>query len=327
MHAAPGQTPPSGGIAAYGEPVLVHAMRIDEPDVWLVPLSDGAQGASEVIAVGVNANGRGCAGMSQGWSGPFPRISADAARRRAYGPNDPVASIEAVYLPFERSLPVSSGANFVWRATRQSGHEVFLFDSGSIYEGARLREILGAGLRGDPPGATSRPAASMRPRYPVATADQVLAGLRSDPFFVAQLRYLRAETGEPHQPVVDPQPGQPMRVLGLHKPYTIDLWIVPVRDQGTNVVLVVAVAIDMDGLGSAVEGRGWSGAFPRLSSDEAKRLGATPDRMAVDAELGWAEEYNVSPGGPTAPSWLVTRQGGERVVVTEEGAVVPLPKY
>jgi hypothetical protein len=47
----------------------------------------------------------------------------------------------------------------------------------------------------------------------------------------------------------------------------------------------------------------------------------------MTAELGWAEEYYTSPGGPTAPSWLVTRQSGERVVVTEEGDVLPLPKW
>ncbi len=326
MHVGPGQTAPPGGIAAYGEPVLVHAMRVGDPDEWLVPRTDGAQGASEVVAVGVRANGRGCAGMSQGWWGPFPRISLDAARGRAAGPNDPVGSIEAVYMPFNKSLPVSSGANMVWRVVRQSGHEVILFDSGSIYEGSRVREILGGDLRGDLAGATPRPSPSFPPRYPVANADQVLVGLRTDPFFIAQLRYLRAETGEPHVPVVDPQPDRPLRTLGLHKPYTVDLWIVPVRDRAANVVSIIAVSIADDGLGSAVEARGWSGAFPRISSDDAKRLGSAPNAPAITAELGWAEEYYVAPGGPTAPSWLVTRQGGERVVVTEDGTVVMPPK-
>ena len=327
MHVAPGQSAPPGGLAAYGEPVLVHAMRTGDPDEWLVPRTDGAQGASEVVAVAVRANGRGCAGMSQGWWGPFPRISLDAARRRAAGPNDSVAAIEAVYMPFNRSLPVSTGANMVWRAVRQSGHEVFLFDSGSIYEGSRIREMLGGDLRGDPAGATPRPSPSFPSRYPVATADQVLVGLRTDPFFIAQLRYLRAETSEPHLPVLDPQPAQPLRATGLHKPYTVDLWIVPVRDRSSNVVSIVAVPIGEDGLGSAVEARGWFGAFPRIGSDEAKRLGSLPNSPAMTAELGWAEEYYTSPGGPTAPSWLVTRQSGERVVVTEEGGVLPLPKW
>jgi hypothetical protein len=325
MGVGPGQTAPSGGIAAYGEPVFVHAMRAGDPDEWLVPRTDGARGASEVVAVSIRANGRGCAGMSQGWSGPFPRISLDAARRRAAAPNDPVASVEAVYLPWTNALPPSSNANMVWRAVRQSGHELFLFDSGSLYEGTRVRDILGTPLRGDSAGAPPRPSPSWPPRYSVASADDVLAGLRTDPFFIDHLRYLRAETGEPHVAVLEPRPDRPLRAVGLHRPYTIDLWIVPVSDRGGDIVSIVAVSIGEDRLGSAIEARGWSGAFPRISGDEAKRFGSLPNSPAVSAELGWAEEYYVSPGGPTAPSWLVTRQDGTRVVVTEEAEVVSPP--
>jgi hypothetical protein len=313
-----------------GDPILVHGLRIGDPDEWLVPLLDGQGGATEVISVGVRPDGRGCVGMSSGWSGSFPRISIDAARRRTAGPNDPVASIEAVYLPWTKSLPLSSNTNMVWRAVRQSGHEVFLFDSGEIYEGGRVRAVLGqlspsAPLRGDPPGASPRPTPTFPPRYPVATAEQVLAGVSTDPFLIDHLRYLRAETGEPHPPVLDPRPDRPLRVTGLHKPWTVDVWIVPIRDRGGNVVSVVAISISADGLGSAWEARGWSGPLPAVTAAEATRLASAPSDPAVSVELGWAEEYYVSPGGATAPGWLATRESGARVVVTEDRVVVPAP--
>jgi hypothetical protein len=330
-HVGPGQTAPPGNVLPVGDPVLVHGLRTGDPDEWLVPVLDGRGGASEVIAVDVRANGRGCSGMSSGWSGPFPRIPIDAARRRMAGPNDPVASIEAVYLPWTNALPPSSDTQMVWRAVRQSGHEVFLFGSGELYDGSRVRAILGwylqnAPLRGDAIGATPRPSPTFPPRYPVTTAEQVLAGLGSDPFFSDHLRYLRAETGEPHPAVLDPHADRPMRVIGLHKPYTIDVWIVPIRDREQDVVSIVAVSIGQDGLGSASEARGWSGAFPAVSAADATRLASAANDTAVSVELGWAEEYYVSPGGPTAPAWLATRKSGARVVVTEDRFVVPEPR-
>jgi hypothetical protein len=331
-HLGPGQTAPPGNVLPVGDPILVHGLRVGDADEWLVPVLDGHGGASEVIAVGVRANGRGCAGMSSGWSGPFPLISIAAARRRTAGPSDPVASIEAVHLPWTNALPPSSDTNMVWRAIRQSGHEVFLFGSGDLYDGGRVRAILGwyfqnAPLRGDPSSATPRPSPTFAPRYPVATAEQVLAGLSTDPFLIDHLRYLRAETGEPHPPVLDPRPDRPVRVTGLHKPYTVDLWLVPIRDRSANVVSVVAVSINsQDGLGSAIEARGWSGEFPAVTAAEATRLASTSGDPAVSVELGWAEEYYVSPGGVTAPGWLATRQSGARVVVTEDRAVVPEPR-
>jgi len=330
-HVGPGQTPPPGNVLPVGDPILVHRMIVGEHDEWLVPVIDGAGGAIEVIAVGVRPNGRGCAGMSSGWSGPFPLISIDAARSRTAGPNDPVAFIEAVYLPFNRELPVATDTNMAWRAVRQSGHEVFLFGSGDLYEGSRVRASLGssfpaASLRGDRPDATPRPRPAPASRYPVGTADQILTGMSTDPFVLEHLRYLRAETGEPHVPVLDPRLGQPVRATGLHKPYTADAWLVPVLDRAATVVSLLVVYIGSDGLGSAFGARGWSGPFPAVTSEEALLRATTADDPAVTVELGWAEEYLVSPGGSTAPAWLVTRRSGSRWVVTESRGLVPAPR-
>jgi hypothetical protein len=325
MHTAPGQTPAPSVV--YGVPVLVHAMRTGDADEWLVPISDGAGGASSVVAVSVRANGRGCAGMSAGWWGPFPRISIDAARLRAAGPNDPVQFIEAVYLPFTKSLPPGSDTNLVWRAVRESGHEVFLFDSGSLHEGGFVRAFIRdtTALRDERPGATAPPAPTFRPTYPVGSSTAVLAGARADVFVIDYLRYLRGETGEPRPLVVGPWLDTPVRAVGLHKPYTIDLWIVPVRDRAGAIVSLIAVG-DHDGTGQAMEARAWSGAFPRVSEADATRLASLGSDPAVTAQLGWADEYTVSPGGPTAVNWLVTRRSGARVVVTEERVVLPAPQ-
>ena len=309
-----------------GEPILVHAMAPGDEDEWLVPMSDGRGGASGVVAVSVRANGRGCAGMASGWGGPFPRISIDAARRRATGPNDPVALIEAVHFPWVNVLPPASDTSMVWRAVRQSGREVFLFDSGDLMEGPFVRSMFGVmPLRGEPPGATLRPAPVRAPQYPVATADQVLTGAMTDPFVIEHLRYLRAQTGEPHPPVVDPWLNRPVHVIGLHKPYTVDLWIIPVRDRAGAIVSLISIGT-VNGLGQATEARAWSGPFPRVSESDAKRVASLPNDPAVSAQLGWAEEHFVSPGGPTAVSWLVTRRSGVQVVITEEAALVAPPR-
>jgi hypothetical protein len=278
-----------------------------------------------VIVVSVNANGRGCAGMSSGWSGPFPRISMEAARRRTAGPNDPVALIEAVRFPFTIALPPAYGTSMAWRAVRQSGREVFLFDSGVLMEGYIVRAHFDTPLRGEAAGATPRPQPAVPAFYAVATADQALAGAMADPFVIEHLRYLRAETGEPHPPVAQPWLDRPVRVLGLHKPYTVDVWIVPVRDRAGAIVSLISIG-DVNGRGQASEARAWSGPFPRVSEADAKRLGSLATDPAVSAELEWAEEYYVSPGGPTAVSWLVTRRSGVQVVVTEEAAVVAPPR-
>ena len=323
MHAAPGETPAPN--AAYGDPLLVHAMSPSDADEWLVPVSDGAGGASSVVAVGIRPNGRGCAGMASGWSGPFPRISIEAARRRAAGPNDPVATIEAVHFPWTRNLPPATDTQMVWRVVRQSGHEVFLFGSGDIFEGSLVRANFRATpLRGERPGATPWPEPSFPPNYSVATPDEVRAGARSDPFVVAHLRYLRGESGEPHDLVSGPWLDRPAHVVGLHKPYTIDLWILPVRDQAGVIVSVISVG-DREGMGQAMEARAWSGPFPRVSEADAKQRGSLAGDPATSAQLGWAEEYYVSPGGPTSLSWLVTRGSGAQLIVTEDGAVVPAP--
>ena len=311
--------------ASLGEPMLVRAMAPGHRDEWLVPMIDGRGDASAVVVVSVNANGRGCAGMATGWSGPFPRISIDAARRRTAGPNDPVALIEAVHFPFTKSLPPASDTQMVWRAVRQSGREVFLFGSGDLMEGYIVRARFDTPLRGESAGATPRPQSSTPSLYAVATADQALAGAIADPFVIEQLRYLRAQTGEPHPPVADPWLDRPIRVLGLHKPYTVDLWIIPVRDRGGAIVSIISIS-ERDGLGMAGGARAWSGPFPRVSEADAQRLGSLAGDPAVSAQLGWAEEYYVSPGGPTAVGWLVTRRSGGRVVVTEEGSVATEPK-
>jgi hypothetical protein len=324
MGAFSGTTP--GTTPTYGDPVLARAMSPSDEDAWLVPMSDGRGGASAVVVVSIRSNGRGCAGMASGWGGPFPRISIDEARRRAVGPNDPVALIEAVRFPFTKSLPPASGTSMVWRVVRQSGREVFLFDSGDLMEGPFVRSTFGlTTLRGEPPGATPRPQWVWAPQYAVATADQALAGARTDPFVIEHLRYLRAQTGEPHPPVADPWLDRPVHVLGLHKPYTVDLWIVPVRDRAGTIVSIISIS-ENNGIGYAVEGRAWSGPFPRVSEADAKRLGSLATDPAVSAQLGWAEEYYVSPGGPTAVNWLVTRRSGDQVVVTEEAAVVLPPR-
>lgn len=308
-----------------GEPILVRAMAPGDRDEWLVPWMDGQGGASGVVVVSVNANGRGCAGMSSGWSGPFPRISIDAARRRTAGPNDPVVLIEAVHFPYTMSLPPASDAQMVWRAVRQSGREVFLFGSGDLIEGYIVRASFDTPLRGESAGATPRPQPATPSWYAVTTAEQALAGAMADPFVIEHLRYLRAETGEPHPPVADPWLDRPVRVLGLHKPYTVDVWIVPVRDRAGAIVSLISIG-DVDGRGQASEARAWSGPFPRVSEADAKRLGSLATDPAISAQLGWAEEYYLSPGGPTAVSWLVTRRSGAQVVVSEEAAVVAPPR-
>jgi hypothetical protein len=324
MHSPSGQ--PEAPSAAYGEPLLVHPMDVGEPDEWLVPIADGAGGASSVVVVTVGANGRGCAGMASGWSGPFPRIGIDAARRRAIGPNDPVTLIEAVYFPFNKSLPPASETNMVWRVVRASGYEVFLFDSGDQMEGSFVRGLTrgSVALRGEPSAGIARPSPTFRPTYPVGSPDQVVAAARADAFVVDYLRYLRGGTGAAHPLVDGPWLDTPVRAVGLHKPYTTDLWIMPVRDRAGVIVSLIAVG-DSDGTGQAVEARAWSGVFPRVSEVDAKRIGSVASDPAASAHLGWAEEYFVSPGGPTAVSWLITRRSGARVVVTEEGAVVPAP--
>jgi hypothetical protein len=316
----PGTTP------VYGEPVLVHAMAPGHEDEWLVPMSDSRGGASAVVAVSIRANGRGCAGMASGWGGPFPRISIDAARGRAAGPNDPVALIEAVHFPWVNVLPPASGTSMVWRAVRQSGREVFLYGSGTLLEGSLVRSIFRTTpLRGEPPGATPRPEPVSAPQYAVATADQALTGAMTDPFVIEHLRYLRAQTGEPHPPVADPWLDRPVHVLGLHKPYTVDLWIVPVRDRAGAIVSLISI-FEGDGRGYAFATRAWSGPFPLVSEADAKRLGSLVNDPAISAQLGWAEEEYVSPGGPSAVSWLLTRRSGVQVVVTEDAAVVPPPR-
>jgi hypothetical protein len=186
--------------------------------------------------------------------------------------------------------------------------------------------MSGAGQRGDPAGAPPRPSFTWPPRYPVRTTDEVLAGLRTDAYFLEHLRYLRAETGEPHPPVIDPRAGVPVRVVGIHKPYTVDVWLVPIRERAGDVVSIVDVRIDDDGLGSALTARGWSGPFPRVAEADARTLASAPDDPAVDATLGWAEEYIASPGGATAPVWLITRRGGAQLMVTEERGVVPVTR-
>jgi hypothetical protein len=319
-----GSTP--GTLALYGQPILVRAMAPSDRGEWLVPMSDGHGGASGVVVVSVNANWRGCAGMGSEWNGPFPLISIDAARRRAAGPNDPVALIEAVHFPFTKSLPPASDVWMVWRVVRQSGREVFLFGSGDLMEGSFVRSVFHATpLRGELPGATPRPEPVWAPQYAVATADQVLAGAMTDPFVIDHLRYLRAQTGEPHPPVVDPWLDRPIRVVGLHKPYTVDLWIVPVRDRAGAIVSLLSI-FERDGRGNAFATRAWSGPFPVVSEADAKRLGSLADDPAISVQLGWAEEYYLSPGGPSAVSWLVTRRSGAQVVATEEAAVVAPPR-
>jgi hypothetical protein len=315
---------PGTGVAP-GEPILVHAMASGSSDVWLVPAPDDRGGASGVVAVSIGANGRGCAGMASGWAGPFPRISIDAARGRAAGPNDPVALIEAVYLPFTKSLPPGYGTEMVWRAVRQSGYEVFLFGSGDLYEGGYVRALLQDPLRGARSGSTPPPTPSFRPLYPTSTGDQVLAAARNDVFVIDYLRYLRGESGLSDALVADPRLDTPLHVVGLHKPYTVDLWVIPVRDRDGAIVSLIAVS-DRDGSGQATEARAWSGPFPRVSESDAKRIASLASDPAILAQLGWAEAYYVSPGGPTAMSWLVTRRSGAQVVVTEDGAVVPPPR-
>lgn len=315
---------PGTGVA-LGEPILVHAMASGRSDVWLVAAPDDRGGASGVVAVSIRANGRGCAGMSSEWSGPFPRISIDAARGRAAGPNDPVTLIEAVYLPFTKSLPPGYGTEMVWRAVRQSGYEVFLFGSGDIYEGGFVRSVFQEPLRGARAGSPPPPIPTFRPFYPVATSDQVLAAARRDVFVIDYLRYLRGESGLSDALVADPRLDTPLHVVGLHKPYTVDLWVIPVRDRGGAIVSVIAVS-DRDGSGQATEARAWSGPLPRVSESDAKRIASLASDPAISAQLGWAEAYYVSPGGPTAVSWLVTRRSGTQVVVTEDGAVVPAPR-
>ncbi len=307
-------TPPPAYTPYAGPSCDAPLTTIGDADEWLVPTLDGQGGATAVIAVGVRPNGRGCAGMASGWFGPFPRISAVAARSRMAALNDPVASIDAVYLPWNRMLPPSSDTQVVWRAVRQSGHEVFLFGSGDLYEGGWVRAIVAGSAIASPK------------RYAVATAADVLVGMSTDPFVVEQLRYLRADTGEPHPPVLDPRLDRPLRVVGAHKPYTIDLWIVPIRDRSDEVVAIIDVAIGQDGLGSGIEVRGWSGTFPRIAADRATLLATTADDPAVAADLAWAEEYYVSPGGPVAPGWLVTRRSGAQVFVSEDALVVSAPK-
>jgi len=326
MHAIPGE--PQAPYAQYGVPLLVHPMRAEDRDEWLVPISDGAGGASGVVAVSVRPDGRGCAGTSTGWSGLFPQISIDAARQRVAGPNDPVTMIEAVYLPFTRELPPGSDTNMVWRAVRQSGYEIFLFGSGDLYEGGFVRARIqeSTPLRDERPGASARPGPSYRPTYAVGTAGEVLAGACTDAFVIDYLRYLRGETGGTRALVVDPRLDAPIRVLGLHKPYTVDLWIVPVRDGTGAIVSLIAIGDSDGGKGQALQARAWSGPFPRVSEEEAKRISSLGSDPGMSARLGWAEEYFLSPGGPTAVNWLVTRRSGSEVVVTENGAIVAAPK-
>ena len=334
MGVPPGQTPPPGGQTAYGEPVLVHALLVGDADEWLVPMTDGLGGASQVVAVGVRSNGHGCAGMSSGWSGPFPAISEAAARIRGVGPNDPVATIEAVYLPFTKELPVSLDTHLVWRIVRASGYQLFLFDSGELYSGDVVLTILAhlsasAHWRGEPAAGVGTVAWPPQ-LYPVGSASEVLSGLATDPFFVQYLRYLRDQTAYHHAAIDDPRADSPVRVRGLvttQSSAVTDVWLVPVRDRAGSVVSIIEVPISsQDGRGYALAARGWSGAFPAVSEADARDIGSIRGIQVISSELMWVPEYLIRPGGPTAPFWLITLRTGDRVVVTEDGKAVAAPR-
>jgi hypothetical protein len=326
MDMPPGQTPPPRGTAAYGEPLLVHALRVGDPDAWLVPMTDGQGGASQVVAVGIRANGHGCAGVSSGWSGPFPSISEAAAKRRGAGPNDPVATIEAVFLQPARELPVSWDTQFVWRIVRASGYEVFLFANGDLYPRDLVLTLLGRGSPGDQwrgePAVTSSAFVWPPRRYPVGSASEVLSGLAADPFFVEYLRYLRDQTAYQHPAVDDPRADGPLRVRGLattRSAAITDEWLVPMRDRAGSVVSIIEVTISsQDGQGYAFAARGWSGPFPAVSEADAREIGSIRGIEVASAELMWGPEEIVAPGGPMAPFWWVTLKTGDHIVVTED---------
>ena len=155
-----------------------------------------------------------------------------------------------------------------------------------------------------PPGYTAPPSPR---RYPVRTAQEVLAGLATDSFASPGFKY-----------------GAPVLIRAV-RPTDQDEWLVPVVSDGrTNAVL--AISIFPDGTGSAGILTGWDGRFPHaMAPDAALAAGGTaadPARRSV--ELAWAvvDPRSGGPASETLPFYLVTRKSGARVLVMQGGGVV-----
>ena len=149
-----------------GDPILAHAFRYGDHDLWLVPVLDGRGAARWVVGVDVKADGRGCFGLGSEWAGPFPAISAASAESRVRTPDDPVLFTEAVIFPWTNVLPPSSETGSVWRIVQASGRESFLFGNGELCDGHWIRALLAyyfptATWRGEAPNATPRPSPAM----------------------------------------------------------------------------------------------------------------------------------------------------------------------
>jgi hypothetical protein len=217
---------------------------------------------------------------------------------------------------------------------RASGYQLFLFDDGDLLAGDVVLAILGRSSvgthwRGEPAAGIGTVVWPPQ-RYPVGSASEVLSGLATDPYFVEYLRYLRDETIHHHETVDDPRADSPLRVRGLVTtvaPAITNEWLVPVRDRAGSLVSIIVVTISpQDGRGYMYAARGWSGAFPAVSEADARDIGSIRGIQVISAELMWAPENLVHPGGPTAPFWLITLRTGDRVVVTEDGMAAAAPR-
>jgi hypothetical protein len=133
-----------GESIQLGPPLLVRSLLMGRHDRYLVPHVDGSGDPNWISVVDVAGPQRGCVGMASSWAGAFPRLTEDAARRRAGAAGERIATAEAVVLPFLRHspLPLESEVDFVWRVVLASGTEVFVFSDGTVVMGAEVRSTV-----------------------------------------------------------------------------------------------------------------------------------------------------------------------------------------
>lgn len=148
--------------------------------------------------------------------------------------------------------------------------------------------------------------------YPTRSASEVLAGLRSDPYFRHTLEDIAGVRQDPN-PLRDSDVprcavdaltvGDPVFVRRY--PSTAGMWHVPVLHQGRQ-LLIVRVVRDEAGLGAYSGSGGGSEPFPNMSGARAMQLAGTSSDPAISAELVFAR----AGWSPESVAWRVVRVSG-----------------
>lgn len=154
---------------------------------------------------------------------------------------------------------------------------------------------------------TAQPTPTLH-RYPASTADQVRAGIATDPFANVGSRTV----------------GDPVRVRALREGDR-DLWLVPIYTQGTQ-GFVAVVFVNKDGSGAAgvMAGDG-SGdiVVPTCSEAHARALVESKTDPVVSAQLVWMPW----PRAPFLvdelhPLWRLGHQSGLTEYVSDSGRII-----